>query len=77
MQTTRISSSDRRVLRRESTTYSGEQPTNGFPSVAMGELGGGQFEWFGVFDLWSGILEGGNAGLLGERDPFLASRWGL
>ena len=38
MQITRNSSSDRRVLRRDSTTSTGERPAKGFPLVAVGEV---------------------------------------
>ena len=65
MQIERSSSSERRVSRQQFT---------------IGGCWGGRgsrLDWFGGFDGWSRVLEGGGGGLSGEKDPFLACCWGL
>ena len=65
MQIERSSYSKRQVLRRASTNYVGERPTNGFPSLVVWEGRGIQLDWFEGFNGWFSMLEGGSGGLLG------------
>ena len=57
-----------------STTSMGKRPTNGLPSVVVGEGYGVNLTGLRVFMDGEGCLRGGGEGLLGENDMFLACR---